>query len=213
MADGLAAAIEHTLLRCDASRAEIHRLLEEAVRWECHGVCVQPYWVATLKDAPIPVISVTGFPFGADRADHKAHGAARARDDGAVEIDMVVNVGALKSGDWSAFAADIAAVRAAVPDLVLKTILETGALTDAERDRAARVAREEGVDILKTCTGYGPRGATVEDVAALVPFGPVKASAGIRTREQAVALMEAGATRLGTSAAAAILGKTDEAHG
>ena len=203
----LAAAIEHTLLRCDASLEDVERLVAEAVEWRCHGVCVQPYWVSSLRDTPLPVVSVTGFPFGADRADHKAHGAATARDDGAAEIDMVVNVGALKSGDWSAFAADIAAVRKAVPGLVLKTILETGVLTDAERDRAAGIAIAEGVDILKTCTGYGPRGATVDDVEALVRFGPVKASAGIRTREQAQALVAAGATRLGTSAAAAILGR------
>lgn len=206
MAD-IAATIEHTLLRCDASREDVERLLAEAVDWRCHGVCVQPFWVSTLRDAPLPVISVTGFPFGADRADHKAHGASTARDDGAAEIDMVVNVGALKSGDWNAFAADIAAVRKAIPDLVLKTILETGVLTGAERDRAAEIAIAEGVDMLKTSTGYGPRGATVEDVEALVRFGPVKASAGIRTRVQAEALIAAGATRLGTSAAAVILGQ------
>jgi len=205
--NALAQAIEHTLLRPDASETDVRQTLAEAVDWSCFGVCVQPFWVATLRDAPIPVISVTGFPFGADRPDHKAHGAATARDDGAAEIDMVINQGAIKSGDWKAVAADIAAVRAAIPDLVLKTILETGLLTDDERDEAARIARAEGVDILKTCTGYCSRGATVADVEALVKFGPVKASAGIRTREQAEALMAAGATRLGTSAARAILGK------
>jgi len=205
--NALAQAIEHTLLRSDASLAEVERTCAEAVEWGCFGVCIQPYWVAALRDAPIPVISVTGFPFGADRADHKAHGAARARDDGAAEIDMMINLGAIKSGDWAAYAGDIAAVRAAIPGLVLKTILETGSLSDEERDEAARIARAEGVDILKTCTGYGPRGATVEDVEALVKFGPVKASAGIRTREQAEALVAAGATRLGTSAARTILGK------
>lgn len=205
--DALAKAIEHTLLRPDASLEDVQKILAEAVNWGCFGVCVQPYWVSALRESPVPVISVTGFPFGSDRPDHKAHGAATARDDGAAEIDMVVNLGALKSGDWAAFGADIAAVRAAIPDLVLKTILETGLLTDEERDEAARIARAEGVDILKTCTGYCSRGATVEDVQALIKFGPVKASAGIRTREQAEALMAAGATRLGTSAAQAILGR------
>ena len=205
--DALAKAIEHTLLRSDASREDVAQILAEAVDWGCFGVCVQPYWVAALRESPLPVISVTGFPFGADRPDHKAHGAARARDDGAAEIDMVVNLGAIKSGDWASYAADIAAVRAAIPDLLLKTILETGLLSDDERDEAARIARAEGVDILKTCTGYCSRGATVADVEALVKFGPVKASAGIRTREQAEALVAAGATRLGTSAARAILGK------
>ena len=206
MAD-IAATIEHTLLRCDASQDDVDSLLAEALEWGCHGVCVQPYWVHHLRDASLPVITVTGFPFGADRADHKAHGAACARDDGAREIDMVVNIGALKSGAWRTYAGDIAAVRAAIPGLVLKAILETGVLTEAERDRAAEIARSEGVDFLKTSTGYGPRGATVEDVEALVRFGPVKASAGIRTREQAQALLAAGATRLGTSGAAAILGR------
>jgi deoxyribose-phosphate aldolase len=165
--------------------------------------------VRTLRDSEVAVITVTGFPFGADRADHKAHGAARARDDGAAEIDMVVNLGALKSQDWSTFAADIAAVRAAVPDLVLKTILETGLLDAAELDQAARIAIDEGVNYLKTATGYGPRGATVDDVCALVAYGKVKASAGIRTRAQAEQLIDAGASRLGTSAARAILGHED----
>jgi deoxyribose-phosphate aldolase len=168
---------------------------------------VQPYWVGVVRD--VPVVTVTGFPFGADRKENKADGARRARDDGAAEIDMVVNLGALKSGDWTAFGADIAAVRAAVPDLVLKTILETGLLEQDELERAAGVAIGEGVDYLKTCTGYGPRGATVEDVRTLARFGKVKASAGIRTREQAEALLAAGATRLGTSAARAILGHED----
>ena len=148
---------------------------------------------------------MAGFPFGADTKEHKAAGAARAVADGASEIDIVANLGALKSDDLSAFAADIAAVRAAIPGRVLKVILETGLLDPAQLETAARICIEEGADFLKTCTGYGPRGATVEDVTFLKRFGPVKASAGIRTREQAVALVEAGAARLGTSAAAAIL--------
>ncbi|MHC4451556.1 MAG: deoxyribose-phosphate aldolase [Planctomycetota bacterium] len=201
--------MEHTLLRADATQSDVERLAAEAAQWGCFGVCVQPYWVRTLRDSEVAVITVTGFPFGADRADHKAHGAARARDDGAAEIDMVVNLGALKSQDWSTFAADIAAVRAAVPDLVLKTILETGLLDAAELDQAARIAIDEGVNYLKTATGYGPRGATVDDVCALVAYGKVKASAGIRTRAQAEQLIDAGASRLGTSAARAILGHED----
>lgn len=209
MSAALAAAIEHTLLRADATRSDVERACAEAARWGCFGVCVQPYWVGSLRDSGLPVVTVTGFPFGADRADHKAHGAARARDDGAAEVDMVVHIGALKSGDWKTFAADIAAVRAAIPGLVLKTILETGLLSEEERARAARIAIEEGADFLKTATGYGPRGATVEDVRALAAFGPVKASGGIRTREQAERMLAAGATRLGTSATCAILGHED----
>lgn len=175
------------------------------MQWNCFGVCVQPYWVATLRDAPVPVISVSGFPFGADTPEHKAHGAAQAVQDGASEIDIVLNLGALKSGDLDSVSRDVGAVRRAIEGKVLKVILETGLLTRDEIETAARICMGEGADFLKTCTGYGPRGATVEDVEILRPFGPVKASAGIRTFEQAAALVEAGAQRLGTSAAAAIL--------
>ena len=181
-------------------------MLAEAVEWGCAGVCVQPYWVEILAGRGAPVITVSGFPFGAESKEHKAAGARRAIDDGADEIDIVLNLGALKSGDLPAVAADLRAVRDAMPGKVLKVILETGLLSRAEIESAARLCIEQGADFLKTCTGYGPRGATVEDVAILRPFGPVKASAGIRTREQAEALVAAGATRLGTSAAAAILG-------
>ncbi len=175
--------------------------------WGCHGVCVQPYWVAVLRDAPIPVISVAGFPFGADPKEHKAGGAARAAHDGAKEIDIVLNIGALRSGDLVTVAADVAAVRHAIPGVTLKVILETGLLNTAELAVAARICVDEGADFLKTCTGYGPRGATVADVQMLKVFAPVKASGGIRTREQAMTLVEAGAERLGTSATAAILGR------
>ena len=160
-----------------------------------------------LKDAPLPVITVAGFPFGADPKEGKASAAARAVGDGASEVDIVLNLGALKSGDTKEVAADVAAVRAAIPGRVLKVILETGLFDRGEIERAARICIAEGADFLKTCTGYGPRGATVEDVEILRPFGRVKASAGIRTLAQAAALVEAGADRLGTSATAAILGR------
>lgn len=168
---------------------------------------MQPYWVPTVAGGPLPVVTVAGFPFGADRPAHKAAGAARAVDEGASEIDIVANLGAFKSGNHAAVAQDVAAVRAAIPGKVLKVILETGLLTRAEMEALARICIGEGADFLKTCTGYGPRGATVEDVTVLRPFGRVKASAGIRTLAQAVALVEAGAERLGTSATAAILGR------
>lgn len=201
----LARRIDHTLLTADASRDDVERTLAEAVAWGCFAVCVQPYWVRFLRDAPITVVTVTGFPFGADTPEHKAHGAARAAEDGAGEVDMVLNLGALKSGDVRTVAADVAAVRRALPGRILKVILETGLLDRAETETAARICIEEGANFLKTCTGYGPRGATVEDVGLLKPFGPVKASAGIRTYEAAAALVAAGADRLGTSATRAIL--------
>jgi len=193
------------LLRPDATQADIERTLEEAVAFGCRAVCVQPYWVACLRASPLPVVSVAGFPFGADVKEHKAHGARRAVEDGASEIDIVANLGALKSGDLQAFAADIAAVRAAIPGRVLKVILETGLLDREQLETAARLCVAEGADFLKTCTGYGPRGATLADVEVLRGFGRVKASGGIRSFEQAAALVAAGAERLGTSATAAIV--------
>jgi deoxyribose-phosphate aldolase len=201
----LAAAIEHTILRPDAARADVERTADEAADWGCAGVCVQPYWVRFVAGRRAPVVSVAGFPFGVDGTEQKAAGAARAVEDGAGEVDIVLHLGAAKSGDWITVAADVAAVRQAIEDKVLKVILETGLLTREETETAARVCIAEGADFLKTCTGYGPRGATVDDVALLRTFGAVKAAGGIRTRAQAEAMLEAGATRLGTSATAAIL--------
>jgi deoxyribose-phosphate aldolase len=165
---------------------------------------VHPFWVPFLRGAPLPIVTVAGFPLGADRSEVKARAAAMAIEDGASEIDMVLNLGALKSRDPSA-AADVRAVRRAVPGHVLKVILETGLLDRAQAEEAARIAVAEGADFLKTSTGFGPRGATVEDVLLLRRFGRVKAAGGIRTFAQAKALVEAGAERLGASASAAIL--------
>jgi len=160
---------------------------------------VHPYWVPHLRGAPLAVVTVAGFPFGAEPKESKAAAAARAVEAGAAEIDMVVNFGALRSGDLHGLAADVAAVRRATAGRVLKTILETGLLSPAETEIAARMAVQEGADFLKTCTGFGPRGVTLEDVKRLRDFGRVKASGGIRTFAQAVALVAAGAERLGTS--------------
>ena len=186
----------------------MRRAYDDAAAWGCFGLCVHPYWVGKLDGGALPtLISVAGFPFGVECPAVKAAAAARAVDDGASEIDIVVNLGALKSGDWAAVASDVAAVRRAIPDAHLKVILETGLLTRDEMERAARVCMQEGADFLKTCTGYGPRGVTVADVTVLAPFGPVKASAGIKTRAEADALVAAGADRLGCSRTAAILGR------
>ena len=167
---------------------------------------MQPYWVPVLRDAALPVVTVAGFPFGVVPQMTKASAAARAVEAGASEIDMVVNLGALKSGDLHAVSEDVAAVRAAIPGKILKVILETGLLEPTELETAARICVDSGADFLKTSTGFGPRGASVEDVVTLARFGRVKASAGIRTFAQAAALIEAGAERLGASATAAILG-------
>jgi len=172
----------------------------------CRAVCVHPCWVASLRGAALPIVTVAGFPLGADRAETKARAASLAAEDGASEIDMVLNLGALKSGDLAAAAADVRAVRRALPGRTLKVILETGLLDRAQVEEAARLAVAEGADFLKTSTGFGPRGATVEDVLLLKRFGRVKAAGGIRTYEQASALVAAGAERLGASASATILG-------
>ncbi|MFI5401443.1 MAG: deoxyribose-phosphate aldolase [Planctomycetota bacterium] len=201
----MAARIEHTILRPDATRAEVEATLADAVALGCRAVCVHPCWVAALRGAGLPIVTVAGFPLGADRPEAKARAAALAMDDGASEIDMVVNLGMLKSNDLAAVAADVRAVRRAIPDGTLKVILETGFLGAAEAEAAARVAVAEGADFLKTSTGFGPRGATVEDVLLLRRFGRVKAAGGIRTFEEAAALVAAGAERLGASAVAAIL--------
>lgn len=201
----MAARIEHTNLRPDATRAEVEATLADAVAFGCMAVCVHPCWVLVLRDAGVPIVTVAGFPLGADRPEVKARAAALAVEDGASEIDMVLNLGALKSGDLAALAADVRAVRRATGGKTLKAILETGLLDAAQAEAAARVAVGEGADFLKTSTGFGPRGATVEDVLLLRRFGRVKASGGIRTFEQAKALVAAGAERLGTSATAAIL--------
>jgi len=167
---------------------------------------VQPYWVTALRGSSLPIVTVAGFPFGVEPKMCKASSAARAVEAGASEVDMVVNLGALRSGDLHAVAEDVAAVRAAIPGKTLKVILETGLLDPTELETAARICADSGADFLKTCTGYGPRGATVGDVTVLARFGRVKASAGIRTFAQATSLIEAGAERLGASATAAILG-------
>ncbi len=168
-------------------------------------MCVHPCWVPALRGRGLPVVTVAGFPLGADRPETKARAAALALEDGASEIDMVLNLGALKSNDLAAVAKDIRAVRRATAGRVLKVILEMGLLDAAQAEAAARLAVAEGADFLKTSTGFGPRGATVADVLLLRRFGRVKAAGGIRTLEQAKALVAAGAERLGTSATAAIL--------
>jgi deoxyribose-phosphate aldolase len=184
---------------------EIEEALGEAGALRCRALCVHPFWVPFVRGHGTPIVTVAGFPLGADRAEVKARAAALAIEDGASEIDMVLNLGALRSGDLASAAADVRAVRRAVPGRVLKVILETGLLGRAEAEEAARLAVAEGADFLKTSTGFGPRGATVEDVRLLARFGRVKAAGGIRTFAQAMVLVDAGAERLGLSASRAVL--------
>jgi len=203
----LASVIEHTLLAPDATAADVRTLCEEALRHRFIAVCVAPARVAVaraaLGGAPVALVTTAGFPHGTSTADAKAFEAERAHGLGATDVDFVAHPGAIKDGDWAAVLAEFEVLRRAVPEAVLKVILETGLLTPGEATRAAGFAVEAGLDFVKTSTGFGPRGATVEDVrllrAAVGTRCRVKASGGIRTREQAVALLEAGADRIGTS--------------
>jgi deoxyribose-phosphate aldolase len=211
--------IDHTLLRPDAVAPDVERLCEVAAGYRFKAVCVNPYWVRLsrrlLADSPVLVCSVVGFPFGAARAEVTATEAARAVDDGAHEIDMVLNLGALRGGDLAAAEAGVSAVRAATEGRVLKVILEAAALTPDELARAVELAADAGADLVKTSTGYHPAGgARVADVALMHstlagrPVG-IKASGGVRSREFALELVDAGATRLGASASVALVTAED----
>ncbi len=214
----LARMIDHTLLAPDASRRDVEALCDEALAHCFATVCVHPWWVRTasrrLADSPVGVCTVVGFPLGANRTDTKVYEAVLALDDGAGELDMVLNVGALKSGAYSDAEADIAAVARAAREAGprrarVKVILETALLTDEEKVKAAVLARAAGADFVKTSTGFGPGGATEEDVALLarVVGGQlgVKASGGVKDQPTALRMIEAGATRIGASAGIRIL--------
>ena len=210
----LAAAIDHTLLKADATADDIQKLCDEARQYRFAAVCVNPVWVplcaARLDGSGVAVCSVVGFPLGADDPETKALAARRAVQDGATEIDMVIALGHLKGGDEAALFGDIAAVRSATLGLAcLKAIVETSLLTDAQKVRACEIACRAGVDFVKTSTGFAAGGATEADVALLrktvgAKVG-VKASGGIKDRVTAEAMLAAGANRIGASASVAIV--------
>jgi len=215
VASELSRYIDHTLLKPDATEDQIGRLCEEAARFHFAAVCVNPAWVRLcsrlLKGSGVGVCTVTGFPLGATPADVKAFEARRAVFDGADEIDMVINVGFLKSGYDDLVREDIAQVCRAVHEgcAGLKVIIETALLTDEEKVKACTLARQAGADFVKTSTGFGPGGATAEDVALMRRVvGPgmgVKAAGGIRDTTSALKMIEAGATRVGASAGVKIV--------
>ena len=210
----LAGMIDHTILKPEATRAEVARLCDEAIAHGFASVCVNAvhagFVAGRLKNSAVKTCVVVGFPLGASGAAAKADEAVRAIADGADEIDMVIDVGALREGDLDRFRADIAAVRQATAGKVLKVIIETCLLNDAQKETACRVSKELGADFVKTSTGFSSGGATVEDIALMRRVvGPemgVKASGGVRTAENAWAMVEAGATRIGASASIAIVG-------
>ena len=204
--------IDHTLLRADATTEEIVKLCQEARKYNFMSVCVNPFYVPVAKrlllHTGIKVCTVVGFPLGAASSAAKAAEAALAVKDGADEIDMVINIGYVKDGDWKAVQGDIAAVRAACEGRTLKVILETCLLDDDEIVKACQVSVAAGADFVKTSTGFSTGGATVEAVRLMrktVGAGVgVKASGGIRNLETARAMVEAGASRLGCSSGVAI---------
>lgn len=204
-----ASLIDHTLLKPEATDEDIKRLCEEAARYRFASVCVNPTWVrvaaCSLRGSGIPVCTVIGFPLGATLADVKAYEARRAILDGATEVDMVINVGALKSGDDCLVEHDIRSVVEVAHeyDVTCKVIIETALLTDDEKVRACLAAKKAGADFVKTSTGFSKSGATVADIALMrrtvgADLG-VKASGGVKGLEDARKLVEAGATRIGAS--------------
>jgi deoxyribose-phosphate aldolase len=214
----LAGFIDHTLLKPEASAKEVDLLCEEAIRFHFASVCVNPAWVKrvadNLKGSDVLTCSVVGFPLGATPPEIKAMEARRAIRDGAREIDMVLNIGALKSGEFATVERDIAGVADACREAgaVCKVIIEAVLLTDEEKVVASRLAKKAKADYVKTSTGFGPGGATVYDVAlmreAVGPEMGVKASGGIRTAEDVRQMIAAGATRIGASAGVQIVGES-----
>lgn len=217
----LARLLDHSVLNPEATEEEIRAGTEIVRTWEIAFYCVQPCWVRiaaqALAGTGARVVSVVGFPHGCDRAEVKARAAAIAVDEGASEIDMVMAFGALRSGRESVVAAEIEAVVRAVPGIPVKVILETGVLSDIEKTLACRIACDAGARFVKTSTGFHPSGgATVADVQLLrATVGTavgVKAAGGIRSLADALAMIGAGANRIGTSASAAILGAVESSH-
>jgi deoxyribose-phosphate aldolase len=211
----LAGLIDHTLLRPEATRQDIEILCREAVEHRFATVCVNPVWVplatAILQGSGVGVCAVVAFPLGATTAGAKAHESCGAIVDGAREIDMVMNVGALKGGDLDAARRDIEAVAAACRKggALCKVIIETALLTDDEKVAACAIAKAAGADFVKTSTGFGPGGATAADVAlmrrAVGSEMGIKAAGGIRDLNTVQEMLAAGATRIGTSAGVRIV--------
>ncbi len=212
----VAGLIDHTLLKPEATGADIERLCREAGEYGFHSVCVNPFHVrqaaALLRGSPVKVATVAGFPLGANLTETKVAEARSAIGDGAREIDMVLNIGALKDGDDAVVQRDIVAVAGTchVEGVICKVIFETCLLSNEEKERACRACIEAGADFVKTSTGFSTGGATVEDVALLSrlvkPHGlGVKASGGIRTLADLKKMVAAGATRIGTSSGVKIM--------
>lgn len=214
VAEDLAQKIDHTLLKPEATEKQVEHLCTEAMEYGFYSVCVNPWCVPlcarTLRRSNVKVCTVIGFPLGATTPDTKAYETRNVIGEGAQECDMVINIGALKSGDYGLVERDIrGVVRAARSSTVVKVILETCLLTDEEKIKGCEIAKKAGADYVKTSTGFSTGGATAEDIALMRrTVGPemgVKASGGVRSKEDAEKLVMAGATRIGASASVKIV--------
>ncbi|ARQ07893.1 deoxyribose-phosphate aldolase [Macrococcoides canis] len=216
----LAKYIDHTALKPETTKAQIEQLAQEAREYGFMSVCVNPthvqYAKSLLEGTDVLVCTVIGFPLGANTPAVKAFETKDAIDNGAGEVDMVINIGALKDKNYDLVAEDIKAVVEAAGDVTTKVIIETALLTDEEKVKACEIAKTQGADFVKTSTGFSTGGATKEDIAlmrkAVGPDMGVKASGGVRSYEDVMAMIDAGATRIGASAGVQIL-KGEEAKG
>jgi deoxyribose-phosphate aldolase len=214
MSSQIAKMIDHTLLKADATKEQVKTLCEEAKQYSFASVCVNPTWVQyaseLLSGTEVEVCTVIGFPLGATTSATKAFETANAIENGATEVDMVINIGALKDKNYDLVKEDITAVvDAAKGKALTKVIIETSLLTDEEKEKACVLAVEAGTDYVKTSTGFSTGGATVEDIALMrKTVGPdigVKASGGVRSSEDTEKMIAAGATRIGASSGVAIV--------
>lgn len=213
----LAKTIDHTLLKASATAEQVRELCAEARKYGFASVCVNPVWVPLcskeLGGTDVMVCTVIGFPLGANRSEIKAEEARRAVAEGASEVDMVINIGAVKAGDWRVVEDDIRAVVAAAK-ATTKVIIETCYLSDAEKIRACEAAMKAGAQFVKTSTGFGTGGATPEDVSLMKKAVggklKVKASGGIRSYHDALLMLEAGADRIGASSGVSIVSELPE---
>ncbi|WP_027108486.1 deoxyribose-phosphate aldolase [Lacticigenium naphthae] len=206
--------IDHTLLKPEGTKVQIEKLCADAAEHQFMSVCVNPTWVKTasalLQESPVEVCTVIGFPLGANTSAIKAAEVKDAIENGATEVDMVINIGALKGEEYAVVEKDIqAVVDAAKGKALVKVIIETALLTKDEKIKACELAKKAGADFVKTSTGFSTGGATVEDIrlmrGVVGPEMGVKASGGVRTREQALDMIKAGATRIGASNGMALL--------
>ena len=214
--------IDHTILKPEATEAAVQKIIDEAKEYNFFSVCINPCWVAfaseQLADTDVAVCTVIGFPLGANTPEVKAYEAADAIKNGANEVDMVINIGGLKSQQYDYVRQDIqGVVDAAKGKALVKVIIETALLTDEEKVKACELAKEAGADFVKTSTGFSTGGAKVADIRLMrETVGPdmgVKASGGVHNAEEALAMIEAGATRIGASTGVAIgSGATGEGY-